>query len=222
MLLVDGRYCMEKLLVDEVEAWEAQLWNTSNEFLDKLCRGRRDQALEKDRLIKEWRACCRKGLEANIRAMETRMDAAKIHVKDRGNWQHVHDRIRRAWQSVIQRFVDTSVSTPSSSTLSSRLENLKNDLDRLRRKKHLTLCSIYKHDEVQRYQYWRRSWQMGKQLEKELEDIEFRLDKGLEHCDQFWSDPELVECRHSQSKWFFMTVYQLSSAPPPSMPTPMR
>ena len=34
----------------------------------------------------------------------------------------------------------------------------------------------------------------------ELEDVKERLTQGLERCGQFWSDDQLVHCRHSQSK----------------------
>jgi hypothetical protein len=41
---------------------------------------------------------------------------------------------------------------------------------------------------------------MARRLKKELADIEFRIAQGLDRCDQFFDDDQLLTCRHSRSK----------------------
>ena len=45
--------------------------------------------------------------------------------------------------------------------------------------------------------------EMRLRLEKEIDDIEFRLKRGsdLGQFDQFWDDDDLFVCRYSRSKW---------------------
>jgi hypothetical protein len=45
---------------------------------------------------------------------------------------------------------------------------------------------------------------MARRLEKELADVEFRMAKGLDRCDQFYDDGQLLHCRHSRSKTLFL------------------
>ena len=50
-------------------------------------------------------------------------------------------------------------------------------------------------------------------MEKEIEDIEFRLKRGYElgRFDQFWDDDTLFECRCSRSKWLNLIEYNSST-----------
>ena len=116
---IDERCLVEKLLVYEVEAWEGLVWDRVKEFM-----GRNDVPESgKERLMREWRGNCWKRLEANMRAMEDRMKRAKAKITS-NKLQTTLDsitsyEIRSAWQSLIERLVDTP--TPSaSSTLGSR------------------------------------------------------------------------------------------------------
>jgi hypothetical protein len=45
---------------------------------------------------------------------------------------------------------------------------------------------------------------MARRLKKELSDIEFRIAQGLDCCDQFFDDEQLLQCRHSRSKSLFL------------------
>ena len=55
--------------------------------------------------------------------------------------------------------------------------------------------------------------EMRLRIEKEIEDIEFRLKRGsdLGRFDQFWDDDTLFDCRYSRSKWFYFD--QASAVP---------
>ena len=48
--------------------------------------------------------------------------------------------------------------------------------------------------------------EMSLRIEKEIEDIEFRLKRGSDmgRFDQFWDDDTLLKCRYSRSKWLFL------------------
>jgi hypothetical protein len=102
---------MEILLVYEVERWEEQLWERRKQFVVG--------SPEKQRLTREWRANCWQRLDASVRAMDARMDAAKTTTDSKEfdfsrEWQNTHTLIRRAWQAVLERFIerDSSSSSP--------------------------------------------------------------------------------------------------------------
>ena len=188
-LLIDECRRMEILLVYEVERWEEKLWERTKSLVGG--------SPEKQRLMKEWRRDCWKRLDANIRAMDSRMDALKTTANSNEfdvsrEWQDTHDGIQLAWQGVVQRLVERETSSSSPSMPFQRLE-----------------ASI---GEITEPRWW---WQLGnlsakrfeEQLEevasrliRELEDVKERLTQGLERCDQFWSDEQLLKCRHSRSK----------------------
>ena len=120
--LIDERVCMEALLVLEVGEWERKLWNMTREF---ICSEVQEKQ-EKDRVEREWKANFWKRLDANIRAMEARTEAANTKAKAKGasndlseRWQEAHERIQTTWRSVMDRFhsVDHSQALPSIGTL---------------------------------------------------------------------------------------------------------
>ena len=53
-------------------------------------------------------------------------------------------------------------------------------------------------------------------MEKEIDDIEFRLIRGshLGRFDQFWDDDTLFRCRNSRSKWLYLNIHDTSGGPP--------
>jgi hypothetical protein len=44
----------------------------------------------------------------------------------------------------------------------------------------------------------RQHREMARRLKKELADVEFRIAQGLDRCDQFFDDEQLLHCRHSR------------------------
>ena len=186
-LLIDEWRLMEILLVYEVERWEEKLWERTKSIVGG--------SPDKQRLTREWRGQCWRRLDANIRAMDTRMDAAKTTATSNefnvsGKWQNTHEIVHRAWQAVMQRFMegDTSSSMP--------LRRLDEDL------REITEPGWWwPNDGVSRERFKRQREEMASRLRRELEDIEYRLNQGLDHCDQFWVDEwQLLKCRHSRSK----------------------
>jgi hypothetical protein len=114
--LIDERCLVEKLLLYEVEVWEGLLWNRVKEFI-----ARNDVPKPgKEQLTREWRGNCWKRLNANILALDARMEAAKAgpelssHELQHIKLEDAHKEIRGAWQSVVERMVDTMTSSTSS------------------------------------------------------------------------------------------------------------
>ena len=187
-LLIEEWCLSEKLMVYEVERWEEQLWERAKAFIES------DEVSEKERLANEWRANSWKRLDANIRAMDARMDAAKANAKfgDRtgSERQSVLDgryrSIQQAWQSVLEEFVGSQTpSVPPSMPLPcSEHENL----------------PAWWRENVNETQRRRLARQMENRFTIEIEDVTDRLKQGLERCNDYWIDQTLVECRHSRSK----------------------
>ena len=61
--------------------------------------------------------------------------------------------------------------------------------------------------------------EMGLRLEKEIEDIEFRLKRGSDmgRFDQFWNGDSLFYCRYSRSKWVFLNQRSTAVTAPPEV-----
>ena len=200
LLFIDERCWVEKLLVFEVERWEEQVLGMVEEFVG------RDGVPEKERLMREWRANCWKRLDANIRAMDARMEDAKTkanagasEVRSR-KWHGGHFDIRYHWQSVVERFVESSTPSPLFSMPSSRLEGDVREIVG-----HNTpFWWTYNLNAAQQRRVRKHLEEMASRLEKELEDVEFRLNQGLERCDEFRDDPKLFQCRHARSKWLIL------------------
>jgi hypothetical protein len=53
--------------------------------------------------------------------------------------------------------------------------------------------------------------EMASRLRSELEDVKERLTQGLDRCDQFWVDRQLLESRHSQSTTLFLHKLSLEA-----------
>ena len=109
-LFIDEWYWMEVLLVYEVERWEEQLLRRKH-----IVGG----SPEKGRLTREWRGNCWKRLDANIRAMDARMDAAKTKANSNEleKWQDTRKNVHRAWQAVVNRFTEGETSSSPSMPL---------------------------------------------------------------------------------------------------------
>jgi hypothetical protein len=193
-LIMAERRLMEELLVYEVERWEEQLWETMKHFIG--------DSPEKQRLTRGWRGNCWKRLNANICAMDARMDAAKPKANSNEvmdvswTWQKMREDIQQAWQTVVERFMEreTSASMPLQ-FLESRIREITEP--RL----------WWQFENVERSN--QQCEEIASRLKRELEDVEFRLDQGLEHCDQFWIDSRLLQCRHTLSKT--LTLLKLRS-----------
>ena len=189
--LIDERRWMEMLLVYEVERWEEQLWERRRLFVGN--------SREKERLAREWRANCWKRLDAGIRAMDARMDAAKptstansIEYHIWWIWKDMHDDIQQAWQDLVERFMEHET---SSSSPSMPLQSLEHGLGKITKPTRLGFDDDLSIELLQKQRE-----QIASRLRRELEDVEFRLTQGLDHCDQFQVDEQLLRCRHSQKK----------------------
>ena len=186
--LIEEWRWMEELLVYESERWEEQLWQRRRHFVGG--------SPEKERLTREWRGNCWQRLNANIRAMDARIDAAKTTANSpefdvSWKWQNAREDIQVEWHHVVQRFLEHETSSSSPSMTLQGLE------ERLR---EITEPDWWwPHDGVSRERLKRQCEEMATRLTRELDDIKFRLKQGLEHCDQIWVDEELLECRHSRS-----------------------
>ena len=208
-LLIDECRLMELLLAYAVEGWEKQLWERAERYIDS-CNTR-----EKEPLRREWRANCWKRLDANIRAMDARMDTAEAKAAERTseNWQYTHDEIRKAWQVVIERFVESAAPSPSLAMPTSRLDqNLQDIADR-------STLPWWTHElnAAQERRLERMCEEMTSRLRREQEDVEFWLNQGLQQCNGYGysSDKTLFECRHSlpnsRSKKLFLYKTHVSA-----------
>ena len=202
MLLLDEWHSVEKLLVYEVEIWEAQLWDRTKKFVGGY------NVLEEERLVREWRANCWKRLDANTRAMDARIDAAdtKTNEKTSEQWQHLHDKTRRFWQFVFKRFVEDETPSLSPSMRQDRLDWFLQKIP-----EGLPSWLMASFNATQQQQLQRHSEEMANRLRRELEDMKERLDQGLEQCSEFWGDATLVECRYSKSEMLVLNKSNLKA-----------
>jgi hypothetical protein len=114
-------------------------------------------------------------------------------------FKDVHDEIRGAWQSVIKRLSDTPTpSASNSSTPGSRFnDDIQMHAQRIDGYRWLMPPSPARLEQERRWHT-----EMALRLKKELADVEFRISQGLDRCNQFFDDWQLLamECRHSRSK----------------------
>jgi hypothetical protein len=102
--LAEALWRMELLLVNEMERWEEYLWANVQKFVG------RDDVLVKGQVFKEWKAGFRRRLETDMRAIDSRMDAASLQVKV----ANIHsDELSRKWQSVHDAINEPSRTSPS-------------------------------------------------------------------------------------------------------------
>jgi hypothetical protein len=198
--LIEERRCMEHLLVYEVEQWEGKLWKKTEEFI------RSDEVHEKEGVEREWKANCWKRFDANIRAMNERMEAAKANVKGTSDflsiaWGDMHRDIQTTWQSAMERFVDVPLPPPITSYRDCLEEDLLSSAGSMAR-----FSSLHPKLKSNEGRMLRQQEEMESRLHKELDDIEFRLGQGLEECNQFWGSDWLVRARHSRAKWLSMPL----------------
>jgi hypothetical protein len=207
--LMDERGFMEKLFVYEVEAWEGLVWRRMQEFVN-----RNDiPEHEKERLRREWRANCWKRLDANIHAMDGRIDAANAEVNAITSYQlqatlqaklkDVYSDVQSTWQAVIRRIVDSDNPTPfpPSKSICSRFSH---DIQA-----HARRIENRSHSPAHLEQEQRQHHVMVSRLKRELMDVEYRIAQGLDCCDQFWDDQKILECRHPWSKFLFLSPIDL-------------
>ena len=186
-LLIEEWRWMEMLLVYEVERWEAQLLERCKHFIGG--------SPEQQRLTREWRGNCWQRFDASIRAMDARIEAAKTKANSNEFdvftlWKRPHNDIQRAWKAPVERFMDSETSSSSPSMPLQRLE------ERLARFTKLTCRWVGRGVE----QLNKQCEEMASRFRRELEDVEERLNQGLDHCDQFWVDEALLKCKHSRSR----------------------
>jgi hypothetical protein len=112
-------------------------------------------------------------------------------------WQRAHDDIQRTWRTLIDRFNSVH-----------RSQVLPSTFDPERLTQDLVTSSIYPYGP----RFSSRQDEVEGRLCKELKDVQFRLEQGLEKCDQFWVDEWLLRCRHSRSKWLSIPSYNFGGA----------
>ena len=184
----------------EVERWEEQHWERMKSFVGG--------SPEKQRLTREWRANCWRRLDANICAMDARMDAAKTKANSNESdvsrkWQTMHDDIQRAWQVIVERFMEREILSSSRSMPMQILEGIIRKITEHR--------WWWPKDSLSVERLRRQREEMAIRSRKELDDIEFRLTQGLERCDQFWVDEQLLECRRSRSNTLYLDKLSLEA-----------
>jgi hypothetical protein len=118
----------------------------------------------------------------------------------------VHDEIRRDWQSVIERLVDTptpsALSTPGT-RFNEGIQQRAKRIDDHGRRRGYSLARLEKER--------RQHHEMARRLKKELAYVEFRISQGLDRCDQFFDDEQLLKCRHSRSKSLYLDRYHFKA-----------
>ena len=144
-----------------------------------------DRVKEKERLTREWRADCWRRLNPQMHAAQKRL--AVFDTEKNKKW--LLKILDSRWTSSISRLFE-GFEIPNSTSVS----ELREDIERLNGFGHLN-------DETHL------------RMEKEIEDVEFRLKRGSElgQFDQFWDDDALFECRYSRSKWLSLRHYRLSA-----------
>ena len=160
-----------------------------NKFKAFLDRIGKDRLEEKERLTREWRADCWKRLNSLMHAAVKRL--ADV-VKDGDCFLET---LGEQWASSIGQFFE-GVEKPNLISLS-KLRNVMEPL----------LYQSSSADEIRQ------------QMENEIEDIEFRLKRGIlrGQFDQFWDDDTLFRCRYSRSKWLYLDQYSSPTSVPPEI-----
>jgi len=189
-LFSEERWCMEKLLVSEVAAWEQELWTAVKDFAGSL-----SNRVLKEQVRKEWRGNYWKRINVNIEAMKARMEvskAKKISNRLENEWRKAEEEIRDHWQKLVEN-------TKHSFSLVDLPYNLKSVTEII--EEHSSV------NETQRDRLLRHHDEMQCRLHRELEDIKFRLtEDGLENCDKFWSYSSIVPLKHSRTKWLGLKI----------------
>jgi len=188
-LFSEERWCMEKLLVSEVAAWEQELWKMVEEFAGSL-----SNRVLKEQVTKEWRGNYWKRINVNIEAMKARMEVSKAKIISNGlenEWRKAEKEIRDHWQKLVEN--------PKHNF---NLVDLPYDLEGVTEiiEEHSSV------NETQRDGLLRHHDEMQSRLHRELEDIKFRLAQGLENCDKFWSYSSIVPLKHSRTKWLRLKI----------------
>ena len=186
MILMEERCRMEMLLIEEVRRWEHKLLDQMRQLLNEL-----ETRPAKNHLVSIWSSNCWRRLKSEMRAMEARMEEARV----KGPWiSQIRVRVHTAWEDVLEQYVGSagSQSLPSPSLPSSFAA-----LDFWGSSYHWRFK--LRNQTINRCQ--KREKEMEMRLRKEAEDVEMRLERGLELSDQFKSDIESVGIRHAPSKW---------------------
>jgi hypothetical protein len=195
MRIIEQLHDMELLLAREVEFWEEQLSSRVQTFVNS------DDVLEKERLRiqMEWKANCQQQLDGDIRAMDARLDAAKLEVRVNGSdelvrkWQSTHDNIKSTWQAVLERFVDNPTTPRSSSPNLLHPSRLKTDFQRSAQAiEAIVGSSLLNTTSLEQLQ---RQTDRVRELATELEKTMFCMDHPAGHL------ARLMEYKMSRSKW---------------------
>ena len=118
-------------------------------------------------------------------------------------WTNLASNNRDAWESLIKNIESTAIASPP--PLSPRYDRLKKALDRYREDLEYRMQERDV-DEPARRRCRERIQKREIRLESEVQDVDERLANGLEHCNQFNSDKDLVDLTHSDSKWLSINI----------------
>ena len=214
LLLIQERAEMEMILADEVHGWEEQLkehrvgvskWLVDNGGMSREMR---------EELDKRERADLWERLEAGRSAMTARMAAAESNFLQRvtgagkkganetrlkNAWTKLATNIRDTWESLFEN-IESTPTTLSPSTSSPRHGRLKNALERYR-EDFEAILRYRDVNETVRQRCRERIRKREIRLESEVQDVDERLGRGFEHCQELKSDEDLVDLTHSDSKW---------------------
>ena len=184
---VEQQLLGEQVMMELLLLYEVTEWEQLfwNKLKALLDKIGNDRVEVKERLTREWRADCWKRLTSQMHAAENRLADLKDYNKD------ILDSVIERWASSIRRFFEGDES-PTSISLK---EHIQSRIDQ-----HERLFPLY---------------EIRQRMENEMEDIEFRLQRGSElgRFDQFWDDDALFDCRYSRSKWLRLRQSVLSAPP---------
>ena len=195
-LLLNEQYLMDLLLLYEVNEWERLFWNKLQAFLDQIGN---DRVEEKERLKREWMADYWKRLNPQMHAAQKRWtDLAKDKVSV-SLAEDLGEQLGERWASSISQLFEVEDPNPIS------LSKLREQIERIK-SRFRSMFRLYKEVEL-------LIEEIRLRMEKEIEDTDFRLKRGsdLGRFDQFWDDESLFKCRHSRSKWLYLSKHNTTA-----------
>jgi hypothetical protein len=152
----------------------------------------------------EWKANCRQRLDGDIRAMDARLDTAKLEVRANGSdgllrkWQSTHDNIKSTWQSILERLVDNPTTPRSPSPNLSHPSCLKTDFQRSAQAiEAIVGSSMLNATSLKQMQ---RQCDTVRQLATQLEKTIIRMDHPAAHL------ARVTEYKISRSKWISLNL----------------
>ena len=184
---IEWRLLREQCMMELLLLYEVNEWEQLfwNQSKALLDRIDDDQVEVKERVTREWRSYCWKRLNPQMHAAEERLAGYKDYFAE------ILGTVSKRWASSISRFFE-GVENSNSISLS---------------------------EEIQYWIDWHEQhyplYEIRPRIEKEMEDIEFRLKRGFElgRFDQFWDDNNIFRCRYSRSKWLHLNQSFLHAPP---------